>query len=103
MRALTPPEVGESGFTVSQASKTKFLEAGPFHQALKSRVENYFQESGRTKRDQPAMYLKTGVLLSWFVASYVFLLLGANHVLEVVLGCLSLGFGDGGNRLQRPA
>ena len=86
----------ESGYTLSQATKTKFLESGPFHQALKSRVEGYFQESGRTKRDQPAMYLKTAVLLGWFAASYAFLLLGADHVLEAVLGCVSLGLAMAG-------
>ncbi|MET0404416.1 MAG: acyl-CoA desaturase [Cystobacter sp.] len=74
----------------------KFLEAGPFHQALKSRVDSYFEESGRSRRDLPGMYVKTAALLAWFVASYVFLVFGAGSVWSALLGCLSLGLAMAG-------
>lgn len=81
---------------MAQATKAKFLEAGPFHQMLKARVERYFQESGRAQRDLPAMYLKTVTLLGWFAGSYAFLVWGAGSAWSAVLGCVSLGLAMAG-------
>ncbi|QRN98528.1 acyl-CoA desaturase [Archangium violaceum] len=81
---------------MSQATKAKFPEAGPFHQALKTRVERYFQESGRAQRDLPGMYAKTAALLGWFAASYAFLVFVATGPWSAVLGCVSLGLAMAG-------
>jgi linoleoyl-CoA desaturase len=81
---------------LAQATKAKFLEAGPFHQALKTRVERYFQDSGRSQRDLPGMYAKTAVLLGWFAASYAFLVFLADSPWSAILGCLSLGLAMAG-------
>lgn len=86
----------ESGWTLAQATKAKFLEAGPFHQALKARVERYFQDSGRSQRDLPGMYAKTAVLLGWFAASYTFLVFLADSPWSAILGCVSLGLAMAG-------
>jgi linoleoyl-CoA desaturase len=81
---------------LSQATKAKFLEAGPFHQHLKARVEQYLGASGRSPRDLPAMYVKTGVILAWFVASYVWLVFGADTVWGAAVGCVSVGLAVAG-------
>lgn len=52
------------------------LKFGPkdgFHQALKQTVDDYFETTGLPRRDVPAMYLKTAIILAWFIASYVLL------------------------------
>ena len=95
-RGLEPHGWPESGWTLAQATKAKFLEAGPFHQALKTRVERYFQESGRSPRDLPAMYVKTVTLLGWLGASYAFLLFGSTSLWSALAGCVSLGLAMAG-------
>ncbi|WP_155893888.1 fatty acid desaturase family protein [Cystobacter fuscus] len=81
---------------MAQATKARFLEAGPFHQALKTRVDTYLQRSGRAPRDLPGMYAKTAALLAWFVASYVFLAFVAAGPWSALLGCVSLGLAMAG-------
>lgn len=81
---------------MAQAIKAKFVESGPFHQDLKSSVNRYFEETGKSRRDLPGMYLKTAVILGWFAASYVFLLFFAQGPLALVGGCLSLGLAMAG-------
>jgi linoleoyl-CoA desaturase len=81
---------------LAQATKAKFLEAGPFHQALKTRVDGYFQESGRSVRDLPGMYAKTAALLGWLGASYAFLVFGSTSAWSALAGCVSLGLAMAG-------
>jgi linoleoyl-CoA desaturase len=81
---------------LSQATKAKFLEAGPFHQHLKARVEQYLGASGRSPRDLPAMYVKTAAILAWLVGSYVWLVFGAATVWGAAVGCVSLGLAMAG-------
>lgn len=90
------PRWPESEQRLAQATKAKFLEAGPFHHELKARVERYLQESGQSQRDLPRMYLKTVVILGWFVASYAWLVLGASSLVGAALGCASLGLAMAG-------
>ncbi len=81
---------------MAQATKAKFLEAGPFHHQLKARVESYLQERGGSQRDLPRMYLKTAVILGWFLASYTWLVFGASGMGGALLGCASLGLAMAG-------
>jgi linoleoyl-CoA desaturase len=81
---------------LSQATKAKFLEAGPFHQDLKARVDRYLATSGRSPRDLPGMYAKTATILGWFVASYLWLVFGATGLWGAVAGCVSLGLAMAG-------
>ncbi|GEL69148.1 fatty acid desaturase family protein [Myxococcus virescens] len=81
---------------MSQATKAKFLESGPFFQDLRARVEVHLGASGRSPRDLPRMYAKTVVILGWFAASYVWLLLGASGPWGAVAGCVSLGLAVAG-------
>lgn len=59
----TPPETGQ----------LKFGSEDAFYRELRSRVDGYFQRTGKNRRDCPRMYLKTAVVLTWFVASYALL------------------------------
>ncbi|KFE70320.1 fatty acid desaturase family protein [Hyalangium minutum] len=81
---------------MSQASKVKFLEAGRFHQDLKTRVEQYLKDRGRSPRDLPGMYAKTALILGWFVSSYLWLVFGAASPWGVAVGCVSLGLAMAG-------
>lgn len=81
---------------MSQATKAKFLESGPFHQDLKARVEQYLGASGRSPRDLPGMYAKTAIILGWFAASYGWVIFGATTALGVIVGCVSLGLAVAG-------
>ena len=44
-----------------------------FQKELQRRVDRYFQSTGRRRRDCPRMYLKTAVVISWLLTSYVLL------------------------------
>jgi hypothetical protein len=69
---------------LAQATKAKFLEAGPFHQALTTWGDGDFQESGRSPRGLPGMYAKTAALLGWFMAPYAFLVFGSTGALSAL-------------------
>jgi linoleoyl-CoA desaturase len=62
-----------------------------FHVELKRRVEEYFHSTGKSSRDLPMMYIKTGIILSWYAASYGMLVFHRNTWLESVLYAISLG------------
>lgn len=81
---------------MAQATTAKFQTSGPFHQDLKARVDQYFTDTGKARRDLPWMYVKTAVILSWFLASYLFLLLVASGPLAFFGGALSLGLAIAG-------
>jgi len=86
----------------------KFTVSDRFLQALRSRVDAYFETTGRQKRDNVRMYFKTGTILAWFFGAY-FTLLFFVHVwwlivpLAIVLGLAlsAIGFNiqhDGGHQ-----
>jgi linoleoyl-CoA desaturase len=56
----------------------KFSHSDRFLQVLRARVDDYFESTGRSKRDSPRMYFKTATILCWFFGAY-FLLLFAVH------------------------
>jgi linoleoyl-CoA desaturase len=69
----------------------KFAPSDGFLHAIRQRVDCYFQNTGRRQRDCPRMYLKTLLLLIWFVASYVLLVFLAFPWWVVLPLALSLG------------
>jgi linoleoyl-CoA desaturase len=52
------------------ADELKFGASDGFHRALRRRVEQYFQRTGRRQRDCPQMYLKTALIFGCLAASY---------------------------------
>jgi linoleoyl-CoA desaturase len=61
--------------TLSRAApgQLKFGVNDQFYPELRRRVDQYFTSTGQHQRDCPQMYLKTALLVAWFVASYVLL------------------------------
>jgi hypothetical protein len=51
----------------------KFGASDGFYREVRRRVDQYFRSSGRARRDCPRIYLKTALLVGWFVVSYILL------------------------------
>lgn len=52
-------------------SRLTFRRDNAFLTELRRRVDDYFQSSGRRRRDCPAMYLKTAIILAVFAGFYL--------------------------------
>src|SRR5882762_2083639 len=104
--ALTyiPPTASES----HGPPKLKFSKSDRFIRELRKRVDGYFEQTGRRKRDCPTMYFKTATIMAWFVGAYVTLVFFVHSwwlvlPLAVVLGLAlaAIGFNiqhDGGHK-----
>lgn len=74
---------------------------------MRRRVDAWFAETGRSKRDNPSMYLKSAIILAVFFASYAALVFFAASAwtavpLAILLGLATAGIGfniehDGGH------
>lgn len=76
--------------------KVTFGKSIGFKKQLNQRVDAYFQKNNLAKRDNPAMYLKTAVILGWVISSWTFTLFGPSILWMKILGCISLGAGIAG-------
>jgi linoleoyl-CoA desaturase len=77
--------------------KLEFGEDKSFETDLRQRVNAYFdQGGGRSKQGTSQMYLKTGIILIAFVASYFLLVFAAADVWQGLLFALLLGFSVAG-------
>jgi len=70
-----------------------------FHEAVKRRVGDYFQQAGLSQRGGRRMYAKSAVLLLWFGVSYAMLVFaattwwsGAIFTLSLALSIAGIGF-----------
>src|SRR5437868_35698 len=87
--------------------RLKFSGNNDFHIELRRRIDEFFERTGRRRRDCPQMYLKTAILLVCSAASYIALVFLATAwwqaaPLTVLLGLAtaSIGFNiqhDGGH------
>jgi linoleoyl-CoA desaturase len=92
----------------------KFGRNNEFQAELRRRVDEFFQRTGRRRRDVPQMYLKTVILLASFAALYVLLVFFARTgwqglPLAILLGLTTAAIGfnvqhDGGHQAysERP-
>jgi linoleoyl-CoA desaturase len=71
----------------------KFTNSDRFLQALRRRVDEYFEQSGRSRRDSPRMYFKTATILAWFLGAYLLLLFVVTQWWLIVPLALVLGLG----------
>ncbi|MCL5995310.1 MAG: acyl-CoA desaturase [Chloroflexi bacterium] len=67
-----------------------------FRKILTERVEKYLKEHNLPARDVPAMYVKTTIVMGWWLVSYLLLLLGGFHPLVNVALCISFGLATAG-------
>ena len=65
---------------------------GPFLVELRRRVDAHFDATGGRRRDSGALYLKTAILLTTFVAAYVVLVFVAQTWWQAVPAAVLLGF-----------
>lgn len=86
----------------------KFSGSDRFVRELRRRVDAYFEQTGRKRRDCPQMYFKTFTILAWFFGAYALLLFAVSSwwlvlPLAVILGVAlaAIGFNiqhDGGHK-----
>ena len=60
----------------SPARRLPFTQHGEFQKTLNERVNTYLRDNNIPGRDVPAMYLKTAIVLAWWLGAYLLLLLG---------------------------
>jgi linoleoyl-CoA desaturase len=65
-----------------------FTQQRSFRKTLNERVSAYLHDNGLPARDVPAMYLKTVVVLAWWLGTYLLLLLGHFPPLVNVVLCM---------------
>jgi len=75
----------------SSGQTLKFRAQTEFWSVLRQRVDDYFAETGRPRRDCPQMYAKTAIIIGWFVASYVLLVFFASAWWQALPLTISLG------------
>lgn len=71
--------------------QVKFKRETGFQTELRRRVEHYFATTGRRPRDCPRMYLKSAIVMAWFIASYAMLVFWAAHWWTIAPLAVSLG------------
>ena len=69
----------------------RFGQGGAFYSEIRRRADAYFESSGRPRRDVARMYLKTAIILTWFVGSWVLLVFFATTWWQGVLFAVSQG------------
>jgi linoleoyl-CoA desaturase len=72
--------------------KLKFSRSDRFLRELRKRVDDYFEQSGRPKRDCPQMYFKTAVIMTWFVAAYLLLVFVVASWWTIIPLAIVMGF-----------
>lgn len=77
--------------TEAAPGRLKFGTGDGFQVELRRRVDEYFQTTGRRRRDCPQMYFKSAVVFTWFAASYVLLVFFAGSWWSAALLAISLG------------
>ncbi|HUY90941.1 MAG TPA: acyl-CoA desaturase [Pirellulales bacterium] len=75
----------------SAACELKFEASDGFQLELRRRVDDYFETTGKRRRDCPRMYLKTAITFAWFAASYAGLTFLADTWQQAALLAVSLG------------
>lgn len=69
----------------------RFAERGAFAKDLDVSVDAYFGSIREGRRDMPRMYLKSALILAWFIGSWAILLFAAVHAWQAALAAVSLG------------
>jgi linoleoyl-CoA desaturase len=73
-------------------NRLKFAkDSAGFLNALKARVDAYFVRTGKSPNDCWQMYLKSAIIMTWFVSSYVALVFFAEGPLQAIPLAAALG------------
>lgn len=86
-------DTGEGRVTgaVNAVRRVTFGGTGEFQAELKRRVDEYFRRTGKPRRDSPQMYIKAGIILSCFAATYALLTFVVATWWVAVLLAMALG------------
>jgi linoleoyl-CoA desaturase len=76
--------------------RVKFARSSDFRRALKQRVDAYFEETGLTHKDQPAIYVKAFVLLATVIGSYCVLVFTDVSVWFKAVAAITFGLAGAG-------
>jgi linoleoyl-CoA desaturase len=71
--------------------KLEFGQDTTFEKELRRRVDDFFRSTGRRKHGGRSMHIKTAIILTWFAASYVLLVFGAQTLWQGLVLAASLG------------
>ncbi|HBB34915.1 MAG TPA: acyl-CoA desaturase [Cyanobacteria bacterium UBA8803] len=77
-------------------SKIIFAKEIGFRKELNRRVSAYLAAEQISERDNPAMYLKTAILLAWIVSAWSLIVFGPISGWMRLVGCVILAFGMAG-------
>ncbi len=67
-----------------------------FRKELNKRVEAYLKQKNKPMRDLPAMYVKTAVVMAWWLGTYLVIMLAGLPVWANALLCISFGLATAG-------
>lgn len=81
----------QPGRAAESTASLKFGNDNAFHHEIRRRVDDYFRTTGRRRRDCWQMYVKTGVCLASFAASYSLLVFVAETWWQGLLLATLLG------------
>lgn len=74
-------------------TKARFSRCADFHNVLKQRVHGYFSENGVPQTGDWRVFLKTGIILTWFVGAYVLLVFGATSMMMAAVAVVAVAQG----------
>jgi linoleoyl-CoA desaturase len=78
------------------ARSLRFTQHRNFQKTINERVNAYLRDNHLSGRDLPAMYLKTAVMMAWWLGTYLLLLLGHFPPLVNIVLCLVWGMAIAG-------
>jgi linoleoyl-CoA desaturase len=85
------PDIRAAGGSRSRPPVATYQPSTDFARHLHGRVDEYFRRTGKPRRDAPAMYVKTAVVLAWLFGSYLALLFLVSSTWQAVVAAVSLG------------
>jgi linoleoyl-CoA desaturase len=80
----------------AEPPRVRFAPHSAFSRELKRRADAYFDGPGGRRRDLPGMYLKSVIILSWWVGSWVLLVFFTREPSPGVFCAVSLGLSIAG-------
>jgi len=84
--------VGQTGHRADADRAIRFARDNAFQHELRRRVDAYFADTGRPRRDCPQMYLKSAILVATFAAAYALLVFAAARAWQALPLAILLGF-----------
>src|SRR4051812_21399070 len=86
------PEAEPVPREIDTPDRLKFAkDSAGFLNELKRRVDGYFIRTGKNPNDCWQMYLKTAIIMAWYLGSYIALVFFAEGPLQAVPLAISLG------------